>query len=454
MPHPSSFLRSWRRKDRLQTSPTRGSVQAVEVHFPPRSSNRSPTSVTILPKRRPSDSPSETSTRFLWLFKGNYTEPDGSSLAETGHEAEVTAPPRAPSSAVRRPHSPPFHYPPTPTEQISPLSSPHSLNRPLPSVPPLRPPRPPSLNLDSIELSYVPSTPPTRPESKSRSRSIRPAHPPIPELFPRRKLPELDNVWEGFMKDVEGEDVDPFMIPARPKDRPYASNSSVGSQRVQAMLDPPSAPQMRPTLYRAWGSESTPYLAYNSRRTSDSDSDYSNEDDAISLFPDPPPLNIRRRLAPKPLVLLPTPTIAPLPPSPSYSSRDSTPVATPTTPRSARKSMSPVSILKKPGTYFSARCLDATPTPPDSPTTPTRGAGFGEHSHSSRNPPPHLRSTQSVPHFQKSSLPNTHRNATSDTTSMNRMERVSLIPNGHGKQQLFQPLSAPAAGTVEWGYAV
>jgi hypothetical protein len=85
----------------------------------------------------------------------------------------------------------------------------------------------------------------------------------------------------------------------------------------------------------------------------------------LALFPSPPPLVIRRRL--NPLVLPPMPTIeAPLPPSPAFSSTDSTPVATPTTPHSSapQKPLSPSKITNR-------RMFYSMPPPTSSaPNTP------------------------------------------------------------------------------------
>ncbi|KAJ7507692.1 hypothetical protein B0H11DRAFT_2218526 [Mycena galericulata] len=428
MPQPPSFLRSWRRKVQPQTSPTR-SAPAVEVPIPSRSSNSSSTSARIDFKRRPSDTPSDSSTRFLRLFKGTYIEP----VASVGTDAT-----RASSSSyIMVRHSPSL------SECTLPPNSPHSLDRPLPPVPPVRPPRPPSLDLDAIEFS-VP-LPPTSSKLKSpRQPHPRPLH-PLPST--RHKMPELDDVWEGFMKDVEGEDANNFTIPPRRRHVSCALTCPVGSRSgAQAFLDPPAAFPSRTPLYRAWGSESTPYLAYDSGQISDSESEEeAGQGDvgfSLSLFPIPPPLPTRRRLPPKPLVLLPTPTIAPLPPSPSYSSRDSTPIATPTTPRSAEPSLyptrkigSPVSILKKQATSFYAGC--PVPSPPDTPTTPTLTGGLEERRNSPHIPSPRLRSAQSVPHLQSYLLPtpNTHRNAASDTTPMRNNKERSI---GRAKQQLVR----------------
>ncbi|KAJ7499026.1 hypothetical protein FB451DRAFT_1161619 [Mycena latifolia] len=454
MPQPASFFRSWRKKDRPQTSPTQGSAPFAEAHNPPRSSNSSPVSGRIQSTRRPSETPSEGSTRFLRLFKGSNTETDASgpgSGDETAQKAQVLMP------ALRRPHSPPSLHPPSPDAPTAPFGSPHSLERQLPPLPPVRPPRPPSLNLDTIEL--CPFNPPN---SKSPGTTRLPRQRPlISEHSSRRKMPELDNVWEDFIKDVEGEDDDNFTIAPR-RGRVATDRPIVSHQAVHAFLDPPSVRQSaRPTLYHSIrGSGSTPYLAYNPESTdeegSESSSDETSQGNAgfsLALFPAPPPLP-RRRTTPKPLVLHPTPTIAPLPPSPSFSSRDSTPIATPTTPRSvdpspytSRKSVSPVSILKKPGTSLSPR----SPVPAFTPLTEEPPRYF-------HDPSPRLRSAQSVPHLHPSSFlatTNAHRNTSSDTTSISNRRRVPSRPDG--QRPLFYPKvqpPPPKPGNMEWGYAV
>ncbi|KAJ7667916.1 hypothetical protein DFH06DRAFT_232981 [Mycena polygramma] len=418
----ASFLRGLRRKDRSSHSMTTGSAPAVEVPLPPRSTNS--TSRPILFQRRPSDTPSEAA-RLFRLFKGSNTETDTSSLAsadENVSQTQVETPAR----------SPPFHFPPnfppSSHKRVSPLSSPHSLDRPLPPLPPVRPPRPPSLNLDPVPLA------PAHPNPKEARRPQRRL---IPEQFgpgPGRKMPELDNVWEGFIRDVEGEDVDDYTVPPRrhglSKDRPCVSDAfSPRSPRgVQAILDT-SLP--RRAVYRAGPSRSTPYLGYPPELISDSESEYSTDETShghdapfsLSLFPAPPPIR-RRATAPKPLVLLPTPSIAPLPPSPSWSSRDSTPVATPTTSRSFEPSplySQRKGILKTPSPSFSPSSLDQTrpPTPP----TPT----FARPSPNGPSPYP-LRSAKSVPHFQPLSQSTAHRNTSSDTTSVSDRRRVLSRP--------------------------
>ncbi|KAJ7179231.1 hypothetical protein C8R46DRAFT_1073022 [Mycena filopes] len=417
MPHPPSFFRSWGRRDRAQTSPTQGSTYAAQVPAPPRSSNTSPVSDRPPNKRRPSDTPSDGSTRFLRLFKSNYAlDTDTSSLASVGKLPQPQT-----GSASRSPHSLPFHHPPTDVsdERPSPLLSPASLDRPLPPVPP-----------------YV---------GTRRTLHRQPLIPDEPSVRPGRKMPELDNVWEGFIRDAEEEDTDEFalFLPRRSgpfRDRPYASSVSLNSRGAEHIFDPSFTRKPRPAMYRAGGSESTPYLIRTPDLTSDSDSELSGDETTqkknvqfpLSLFPPPPPLpHTRRRAAPKPLVLLPTPSIAPLPPSPamhspSFSSAESTPVATPTTARKSA-SPSPISILKKSGSSLSARPrLDSTP-----PTTPGLEGGLPSEAGSTRRiPSPRLRTAQSVPHLQPllPTASNSHRNTSSDTTSMNHRRRVASRP--------------------------
>ncbi|KAJ7781353.1 hypothetical protein B0H16DRAFT_617365 [Mycena metata] len=456
MPQSPSFFRTWGRKDRPQSSPTQGSPQ--EAPPPPRSSSSSPVSDRPVSKRRPSDA-------FLRLFKSSHAEPDASSLAvdEQRH-------PQA-GSPSRAPHSLPFHYPSTnsPDDRSSPVLAPRSLDRPLPPVPPVRPPRPPSLNLYPIPVPPAPTPPKSVGSRRTPQRQL--AVPGESSRRPGHKMPELDNVWEGFIRDAEGEDTDDLFTSPRRSDRPYSSTTSLHNRGAQAILDPSLTRKPRPTLYRAGGSESTPYLLRTPDLTSDSDSDSGDEtvqkdvQFALSLFPHPPPLT-RRRMPPKPLVLLPTPSIAPLPPSPafpspSFSSAESTPVATPTTPRSAEPSLysfrkssspSPISILKKPGGSFSARPrLDSTPPP-----TPGTTGGFPEPSSAHRTPSPRLRSAQSVPYLQPLllSASNTHRNTSSDTTSVNTRRRVGSRPQVDARPQLYTQPPFPPAPPVQWGYAV
>lgn len=253
------------------------------------------------------------------------------------------------------------------------------------------------------------------------------------------------------MRDVEGpgEDINDFTIYGLSNDR-----LSTSRRGVQAVLDPPLTP--RATMYRTAASGSTPHLKSPHELNSDSDSEDESRQIEIgfplSQFPAPPPMPRRRRI-PRPLILLPTPSIAPLPPSPSFSSGESTPVATPTTPRYVEPCLRK-GILKKPSTSFSPCTVD--PTTPTTPTSPPRGRALPEESSStSQIPPPRLRSAQSVPHFQALASTNVHRTTSSDTTSTSNRRRLASRPDALAAQQFYSkaPLPAPPSN-VQWGYAV
>ncbi|KAJ7095277.1 hypothetical protein B0H15DRAFT_102857 [Mycena belliarum] len=403
MPQPASFLRRWKKRSPAQTSPTQGAATSVEVRIPPRSSSSSPASPRPQFQRQPSDTPSENSTRLLRFFKASPAETDVSSLGSIDSMAQKV---QMITPALQTVSSSPSLRPP-PSLAAPPPASPSFFERPLPSVPPMRPPRPPSLNLDVIEPLYSVPFNSSLGQSPSSMRLPLP-RPPITERSSRRKMPELDDVWEGFIKDAEGEIDDvTSTIPVRRRGVP---TRGAPVQRC------PARHPSRSTLYSdTRGSDSTPFLSFTPELT---DGDSSN--DELSLFPLPPPLP-RRRPPPKVLILRPTPSIAPLPPSPSLSSTDSTPIATPTTPRSAgpsphtwRKNTSPASILKKSG-MSPPLC---SPIPTEEPP--------GHHSAYSASPT-RLRSAQSLPHLHPSFIMDTHnghRNASSDTASIGNRRRV------------------------------
>ncbi|KAJ6629096.1 hypothetical protein B0H10DRAFT_22410 [Mycena sp. CBHHK59/15] len=484
MHQPASFLRSWRKKDRPQTSPMHGSIPPADIS-PRSSSSSSPGPARIYSQRHPSDTPSESSTRLRRFFKGAHSDADSSSLASADEtsQKEGDGSIRIATSFLPSQHSPPFRRarPPLIPDQ-SPLASPLFPDRSLPPTPPVRPPRPPSLNLDALEF---PTTLILSPTTSKSPGSRTPPHLLRPKSAGARKMPELDDIWEGFIKDIEGEteDVDEFIFSARRlPSSDLISNvhswtvvsttspllvSERSPQAAQAALDHSHRSRPQPhSLYRA--TRSTPQLpntksgAQPPIPSTESDLEPSSEDElgsnvgfSLSLFPTPPPLTWRKRGAPKPLVLLPTPTIAPLPPSPSASSSmDSTPIATPTTPRSAapsfhsaRKSNSPASILKKPG-------VQSTHSPIHTAPALIQYPGLREDaSSSSRITVPRLRSAQSVPYLQAPLSSNAHRNTSSDSTSYNTRQRVLSRPNmGPRPQQYSKAL--PATPGVEWGYAV
>lgn len=119
------------------------------------------------------------------------------------------------------------------------------------------------------------------------------------------------------------------------------------------------------SLYHHTGS--TPHLPYkarsSSRPTPSEDSGFSEGSDAdhfpLSLFPVPPPLIVRKKV-PAPLVLRPM-----HPASSSPSSRDSTPVGTPTTPRF--HAASPAGSASPGKKHFSLRPAASFSPPPFSP---------------------------------------------------------------------------------------
>ncbi|KAH9482807.1 hypothetical protein JR316_0004907 [Psilocybe cubensis] len=148
--------------------------------------------------------------------------------------------------------------------------------------------------------------------------------------------------------------------------------STTVSQRspktVDAILDLSHDSKPR-SLYHSTGS--TPHLPYRDRAVSSSrseDSSYSAgsseaEHFPLSLFPLPPPLIVRKRV-PAPLVLR---NVTP-PSASAHSSRDSTPVGTPTTPRfSTLNSPSQSSVASPSKKFYTGRPSTNFSPPPFSP---------------------------------------------------------------------------------------
>ncbi|KAF8897423.1 hypothetical protein BD779DRAFT_1667406 [Infundibulicybe gibba] len=265
---------------------------------------------------------------------------------------------------------------------------------------PRRPPRPPSLKLSLTELTshalppvhLAPSIEDDTPLNLQRQGSLRPLRSAV------RQMPELDGVWKGFLDDAHevlhkpispSSPPDPFT--SNPRCQPGTSGSRSVAPRPTSCRNETTArsPSKSHPYYHTTGSIShLPYLkeaqGVPSTHGDEDGSDSQTEDRAgdttgipqfsLSLFPAPPPLVIRKR--PKPLVLRATPTIAPLPPSPclsNFSSPDSTPLATPTTPKafqtlstqpSPRKTFTPVSILKSPVSRTSRNNPHSPPVTP------------------------------------------------------------------------------------------
>jgi hypothetical protein len=296
-----------------------------------------------------------------------------------------------------------------------------------PSTAPSRPPRPPSLNLYSHP----------RPESASPRSPNRVRFAPAPQIRPpdspsRHSFRHIGQTKGSFHESIKGPDSLDFEGPApsvpQRRDSPtgitaqnhnrmvskymHFGEHSLGAtalvitttrppspsgsfrespRTVHAVLDLSDLPSPR-SLYHA--TSSSPHLPYVTQKPSRSKSESFKNDiegkpfeDPLALFPSPPPLVIRKR-RPKPLVLLPTPTLARLPPSPAFpsspaiSSADSTPPTTPTTPRPPQSPLSDVAPRKSLSTTSIPKCspgrsLYSVPppaySPPNSPlpTPPT-----------------------------------------------------------------------------------
>ncbi|KAF7301363.1 hypothetical protein MIND_00701500 [Mycena indigotica] len=257
--------------------------------------------------------------------------------------------------------------------------SPSLSERPLPPMPPQRPPRPPPLDLDGLDSSS--------------------SHSPISSRR-RRRPPQLENTWASFL--VEDDHLAPRAN--------FTRYSNASNPTLSASKSPSHASDYSDSDGSADGTHSI-----------------TSSDFPLSLFPKPPPLRTHR---PPPLTLRPTPTIAPLPPSPAFiNSNDSTPVATPTTPVPRQRQLtSPIIMLKKPS---GRRALPISPpsSPPTSPLPPSPNVVKSPIG-------PRLRSAQSVPHLQP--IASTHRNTSSDSITQ-RQPRPPL------------PLDREVR---QWGYAI
>ncbi|TFK43649.1 hypothetical protein BDQ12DRAFT_189931 [Crucibulum laeve] len=264
-------------------------------------------------------------------------------------------------------------------------------------------------------------------------------------------------------------------------ENPALSRPSRGTKTVHAMLDLSTKPKPR-SLYHSTGS--TPHLPYvepyspsPSRLDVHPRPSFVHSEslaDPLALFPSPPPLIIRKKV-PKPLILRPTPSIAPLPPSPCFSSRDSTPPTTPITPRAHMsgaylKSISPTSSLKQspgrplnniPPPLFSPP-TSPLPTPPTSHNSLPRSPDHGNLS--GTRPLRIAKSTSQLRNDAPSPLA-THRFTSSEPISelphdpIRVRRRVLSRPEASPTEgQKFYPDSkdaaAPMDGHVQWGYAL
>ncbi|KAK1236727.1 hypothetical protein PQX77_000083 [Marasmius sp. AFHP31] len=210
---------------------------------------------------------------------------------------------------------------------------------------PRRPSRPPSLNLDSPKAERTPPrlSEVKRPRVPLTRSCTSPSPQPqthVPCLRTKASLPELDGVWKGFLEEVEE---DPHTLGASggprglvlPSQRPRSVATSRSSSRAKRFQDLPPSPSFDKTLFE---SKAMPPLDNVHESETGDDDDLGLESPltpdfsaSLSLFPQPPPLTIRRKPIPKPLEIRGSP-VSTLPPSPSSSSSDSTPLATPSTP--------------------------------------------------------------------------------------------------------------------------
>ncbi|KAL0949710.1 hypothetical protein HGRIS_009747 [Hohenbuehelia grisea] len=498
---PVAFLGGWRRKDRETKSQPY-----------PRDSNSS--SNSLLPLQSISTSRAAQSTPSLVLPPSVILDAEQrDTLSEIANNGKVGrsvmeppyARPRTLSAGAMR-HTDPFHGPPINYRHGPPYNASHGppprtplILAPLPPVPmssrpvrPTRPPRPPGLDL-TISTDWQRRGADATPRVKFSIPS------PINGSQDTSSASELDGVWQGFLQEAEGEFDVVDLYAALPTGLPESPRHRRGVSRHHLydsdLSSPGSLKHMtaRPSTSPNIGSAKTPRLQHASlasrsmtslprpewQQPNSTAGLRDNTADTLSLFPAPPPLTIRRRkAAPAPLVLLPTPSVAHLPPSPGMITPDTTPVATPTTPRFSQSPFphtirkgspgQPTSILKKrPATSGS------------SPTSIYSPSDFNSISPASSKqvqlPPVRpLRVAKSASHItvDMRKPAGAHRPTQSDSTALSRYPTARQIPAQQPpplppKDRHLPPsyLSSgrspprplkhafPAVG-VEWGYAV
>lgn len=375
--------------------------------------------------------------------------------------------------------------------------------------PPTRPPRPPSLNLDAASdpspLDATPAMQPARPLisafSSSQPYEQDPDEGSNDVLEAHKRLPQLDGVWKGFLQDI---DEDPLLLevgtkgvglherkstqPTALEMRGNGAMAPKGKPRskqiiADAVLDP-STHSLRNRYHLTGSTSHLPYVKEslscssseaNIRRPSSKLDDVHETEPFLSLFPSPPPLRIRKKNL-KPLVLLPTPTIVPLPPSPAYSS-DTTPTGTPTfstpptSPRTPTFYHSPDinerSRARAPMFYS----VQSAPTSPIARSFPSPPASPSMHSFQSPPASPLVRSFQTHPpgiRINRSTLTGqsqlpSHRITSSESAYTSKAIVRSKITSGTttarntgGRSSSYGARSAGTLGetVVQWGYAV
>ena len=302
---------------------------------------------------------------------------------------------------------------------------------------PRRPSRPPSLNLDTPATERTP--PKTSEGKRPHARLTRSTTSPPPQthascLRTKVSLPELDGVWKGFLEEVE-EDQHSLTAstglrgPLPPGRRPRSVATVRSPPRVKRFQDLPPSPSYDKRLFEI----KPPPMEDMHESESDSDDDDDAEAESpstpgfsasLALFPPPPPLTIRRRPIPKPLEIRPPP-VSTLPPSPSTSSLDSTPIATPTTPTQS-SIVSPRRCPKTKG-HFSPEYVSPTPSPTRPPNRTSASDSVVQRLHTTRSfyHPPRNRPQLTASHRTTSS-----ESVSSCSSTDNEFgERVWKFPN-------------------------
>ncbi|KAF9055217.1 hypothetical protein BDZ89DRAFT_1124991 [Hymenopellis radicata] len=372
---------------------------------------------------------SVTFLRNTWRKKDKESSPsDASKSTPHASRPELSSQSLSPPSSSRR-----LFFGKTSSRSASPTHSQRS-------APPQRPPRPPSL-----DLFNEPKDTPTSPSSSldmAADIAITPSPPMSQSVsMSSRSSSELDGVWNDFLSDMR-EDVRPSHVyPSLHRKSQY---KTLKSDTVDAMLDPST--HSLHTRYHITGS--TPHLPYVKPRSPDNT--YPRGSEArrnrhrfFSItIPSPPPLRIRKKV-PEALILRPTASIVPLPPSPaSFStgtaSRDTTPLATPVTPTY------PIISRKTSGYNLSSAQASLSPPSTPSPSFP--------------NTRPQL---PRVEHEEHSYFAyNHHRVTASDTPQRpykNHTKFLSTVETASRRANptLVMDTGSPVkAHDIQWGYAV
>ncbi|KAL0582034.1 hypothetical protein V5O48_000092 [Marasmius crinis-equi] len=331
---------------------------------------------------------------------------------------------------------------------------------------PSRPPRPPSLDLE------CPPLPPKKFELEQPRVSPKCQNTRSSSLRSKASLPELDGVWHGFLKEVD-ENPNSLRAGGKHGQRRPSNASSLSSRSNAAPRSSPrpskrfgDLPPSPPFDKRQFDIAAISPLDLVNQPGTDGEDDVREPDSphaqdfslSLSLFPSPPPLNIRKKMIPKPLDLrnssfssLPVP-----PPSPSTSSSDSTPLATPSTPTQSSVVLSPRKSSNKDSTSPKYPLFNLSPTRP-----PNRSFA----SDSVVNSRLHTSRSFYQPSRNKShELSANHRTTSSESISScsssenDLRERTWTFPPSPTFPSYLESSgrkpTSPAYGSVQWGIAV